>query len=248
MQPFPMDTDSRYELKYRLTYFQYLKIRNAIRPYMLMDPYTRAQLANRYIVRSLYFDTFDYRLFYQKVSGDCDRAKFRLRTYPLGEEFLHHVRVELKTRQGNLSIKKSVFVSIQEYQHFMHTRHWQAVEDPITTAFEHRLLTQNLRPMVLVEYDREGYRTRLKSSLRVTFDHRLRCVESRTLFPERCFYRYLYPSNVVLEIKFTDSLPKWLAELVRAQGLKVIANSKYTQSIQIARNDLYHPQNVILVR
>jgi hypothetical protein len=43
-------------------------------------------------------------------------------------------------------------------------------------------------------------------------------------------------------------LPTWLEKLVRGHGLKVIANSKYTQSIQIARHDLHHPHNVILVR
>jgi hypothetical protein len=248
MQPIPIDSDSRFELKYRLTYFQYLKMRNAIQPTMVMDPYTRAQATNRYLVRSLYFDTFDYRLFHQKMSGDSERTKFRLRTYPHGEEYLHYVRVELKMRQGNYSIKKSVFVSLAEYQHFMHTRHWQTFEDPITVAFERQLLTQNLRPVVLVEYDREGYQTRMKSDLRITFDHRLRSAHSRTLFPEKAFYRYLYPRTVVVEIKFKDTLPKWLEALVRAQGLKVIANSKYTQCIQIARDDLYHPAHVILVR
>ena len=244
----PVDEDSRFELKYRLTYFQYLKMRNAIQPYMVMDPFTSVQASKRYLVRSLYFDTYDYRQFHQKMNGDSDRAKFRFRTYPYGEEYQSHVRVELKIRQGNYSIKKSVFVSMGEYEHFMATRHWQAVEDPITNAFERQMLRQGLRPMVLVEYEREGYQPRLKSNLRLTFDHRVRGSHAKSLFPEKSFYRYLYPRSVVLEIKFNDTLPNWLEALVRSQGLKVIANSKYTQSFLIARNDLHHPGNVILVR
>jgi SPX domain protein involved in polyphosphate accumulation len=244
----PIDVDSRFELKYRLTYFQYLKLRNAIRPYMEMDSYTSAQPSRQYPVRSLYFDTLDYRLFHQKMSGDSDRAKFRLRTYPHGDEYLQFVRVELKMRQGIYSIKKSVFVPMDEYEHFMHTRHWRTFDDPITNAFERQLLTQNLRPVVLVEYDREGYQARLKSNLRITFDHRVRSSHARSLFPNINFYRYLYPRSVILEIKFNDTLPNWLEKLVRSQGLNVIANSKYTQSVLIARNDLHHPGNVILVR
>lgn len=244
----PLDVDSRFELKYQLSYFQYLKFRNAIRPYMTMDPFTVNQASKRYLVRSLYFDTYDYHSFHQKMSGDCDREKFRLRTYPYGEEYLKHVRVELKMRQGNLSIKKSVFVSIDEYHHFMNKRHWQVIDDPITNAFERKLLTQHLQPMVLVEYDREGYQTRLKSNLRITFDHRVRSSHANSLFPEKIFYRNLYPRNVILEIKFKDSLPQWLESLVRIHGLRVIANSKYTQSILVARHDLHHPGNVILVR
>jgi len=247
-QEVPIDVDSRFELKYRLNFFQYLKLRNAIQPYMVMDPFTNAQPSNKYLVRSLYFDTFDYRLFHQKMSGDSDRAKFRFRTYPHGDEYLHYVRVELKLRQGNYSIKKSMFVSIEEYEHFMATRHWHAVEDPITNAFERQMLRQSLRPVVLVEYEREGYQPRLKSNLRITFDHHVRGSHARSLFPEKSFYRYLYPRSVVLEIKFNATLPKWLVALVREHGLKVIANSKYTQSVLISRNDLHHPENVILVR
>ena len=244
----PLDVDSRFELKYQLTYFQYLKLRNAIQPYMTMDNFTSNQPANRYQVRSLYFDTYDYHSFHQKMSGDCDREKFRLRTYPYGEEYLKYVRVELKMRQGNLSIKKSVFVSFDEYCHFMKKRHWKSFNDPITREFERKLLTQHLQPMVLVEYDREGYQTRLKSNLRITFDHRIRSSHAHSLFPDKTFYRYLYPRQVVLEIKFNGSLPLWLENLTRQHGLKVIANSKFTQSILIARHDLYHPGNVILVR
>jgi hypothetical protein len=58
----------------------------------------------------------------------------------------------------------------------------------------------------------------------------------------------LVPRNTVLEIKFKDNLPLWLGNLVREHGLKVIANSKYTEGLQIARHDLYHPEKVILVR
>lgn len=244
----PSDVDSRFELKYRLSYFQYLKLRNAIAPYMVMDPYTEAQPSRRYLVRSLYFDTFDYRYFHQKMSGDSDRAKFRLRTYPHGEEYGRFVRVELKMRQGNVSIKKSVFVSMEEYEHFMAQRHWQSIDDPITSTFERQLLTLSLRPVVLVAYDREGYQPRLKSNLRITFDHHLRSAHAHSLFPEHCFYRYQHPKSITLEIKFNATLPNWLVALVRSHGLKVIANSKYTQSILIARNDLHHPDNVVLVR
>jgi hypothetical protein len=243
-----VDEDSRFELKYRLTYFQYLKVRNAIKPYMVMDAYTQRTTANRYLVRSLYFDTNDYRAYEQKMSGDCDRVKFRLRTYDKEYAETSAVRVELKLRQGNRMIKKSVFVPNEEYQHFIKHRHWKDLQDPITTEFERQSLTQSLGPVILVEYEREGYQTRFKSDLRITFDHRVRSAHAKMLFPTRAFYQMLMPKSVVFEIKFKDNLPFWLGRLVREQGLKVIANSKYTQGLQIARHDLYHPEQVILVR
>lgn len=242
------DVDTRFELKYRLTYFQYLKFRNAIKPYMNMDAYTFRHPSHRYLVRSLYFDTMDYHAYDQKIDGDNCRAKFRMRTYTKIVPDVRTVRIELKLREGNHSIKKSVFVPMEEYLHFMRHRHWDTFQNPITTEFERRLLTTNLRPMVLVEYDREGYQTKLKSNLRITFDHNLRSSHANTLFPEDAFFRKLLTRVVTLEIKFKDSRPLWLENLVRDHGLKVQANSKFTQCIQIGRNDLHHPENVILVR
>jgi SPX domain protein involved in polyphosphate accumulation len=243
-----VDEDSRIELKYRLTYFQYLKVRNAIKPYVVMDPYTRGTSTNRYLVRSLYFDTPDYRAYEQKMSGDCDRVKFRLRSYSKENTETNTIRVELKMRQGNRMVKKSVFVPPQEYQHFMKHGHWEDIQEPVTTEFERQSLTQGLVPVVLIEYDREGYQTRFKSDLRLTFDHQMRSAHARMLFPDHPFFRTQIPKSVIFEIKFKEHLPLWLTGLVREQGLKVISNSKYTQSLQIARNDLYHPEKVILVR
>ena len=71
----------RFELKYRLDNFQYQKLRIAIHPYMKTDYFTRTAPQKKYLVRSLYFDTYHYNLNYKKVSGDNERVNFRLRTY-----------------------------------------------------------------------------------------------------------------------------------------------------------------------
>jgi hypothetical protein len=243
-----MDESTRFEFKYRITHYQYLKVRNALRPYMEMDSYTRCAAHQRYLVRSLYFDTSNYRAYDQKMNGDCDRAKFRLRSYETELSEKSAIRVELKMRHGNLMNKKSIFVSNEEYSHFMQHRHWKDVEDPVAVEFERQSLIQDLRPVILVEYEREGYQSKLKNDLRITFDHRVHSAHARSLFPPHPFFRMLMPRRVILEIKFKENLPFWVERLVREQGLKIIANSKYTQGLQVARHDLYHPDGVILVR
>jgi len=42
---------------------------------MFLDPNAGTLPYKRYKVRSLYFDTYDYRAFQQKLSGDCERVK-----------------------------------------------------------------------------------------------------------------------------------------------------------------------------
>lgn len=49
------------------------------------------------------------------------------------------------------------------------------------------------------------------------------------------------PGNVVLEIKHTGRQPLWVRDLVQKQGLHWIANSKYAQSIERARPDVFYP-------
>jgi len=222
----------RFELKYRLNYIQYQKLKIALAPHMQTDLYTKKSGQKRYLVRSLYFDTYDYSLFHQKMSGDSDRIKFRLRTYTDKPSDDSLIRVEMKVRQANAMEKLGEVVSLSDYYYFMDHQHWPA----------------HNKPQVLTDYQREGYEDRSRKGIRATFDHRVRSAHSKTLFPEKVFFRQHHPHGVVFEIKCRHHQPYWLRNLVRDYGLKLVANSKFTQGIQVARHDLYHPDGVVIVR
>ncbi len=99
--PIPdLETDWRYESKYRLTHQQYFQVKNAFVPYLRQDGYTLAAPSQKYLVRSLYFDTFDYQTYYEKLSGNYSRVKYRIRTYARSLKDDTVIRVELKVRQG----------------------------------------------------------------------------------------------------------------------------------------------------
>ncbi len=241
--------DWRYELKYRLNRVQYQKMRMAIVPYMRPDYYSLSAPGGKYLVRSLYFDTYDYRAFYQKMSGDDHRVKYRIRAYSRSVADDTAVRVELKVRKTNAMAKYSTFVSPADYLFFLRRRHWPETGNPVLIEFERCLHLQNLRPQILIEYLREGFEDRTGSGLRITFDHRVGSAHTSALFPDPpIFFRDHHPHGIVLEIKGRRSPPGWLKRLVREQGLKLAANSKYTQGILAVRRDLYHPGGVVVVR
>jgi len=239
----------RFEFKYRLNYLQYQKLKIAVLPFMKMDYYTRIAPKKKYLVRSLYYDTYDYSLYHEKMGGDSDRVKFRLRTYSQSVAEDTVVRAELKVRQADIMDKYSLFISQTEYNYFLQKHHWQNNDNPVLSEFERYYHLKALKPQILVDYYREGYEDRNKDGLRVTFDHKVRSAHGDALFTNKpLFFKEHHPLGIVLEVKCRNKQPDWLRNLVRDHGLKLVANSKFAQGIQVARQDLFYPNGVVVVR
>ncbi len=241
----------RFELKYHIPFQQYLAIRNALVPYMKQDEYT--QPSGRYIVRSLYYDSDDYQAYYEKIGGDYGRIKLRIRSYSDKASEAGLLKVELKTKFGTSMEKYSTFVTREDYEYFLAKNHWPKTSDQVLMEFERLYHLRALKPKVLLDYRREGYNCRDGSSLRLTFDHQVKSASSSSLFPDPVFFRNHYGhSTIILEIKCQGKQPAWLAAIVRQQGLRFIANSKYVQAIEISRPDVinctagyYYPEKVV---
>ena len=235
-------TSRRFESKYRITRFQYYQIKNALLPYMQLDPFSKRAPGYQYLVRSLYFDTPDYQAYYEKINGDCNRVKFRIRTYSETIENDPKIRVELKVRKGVMMEKFSSFVTAAEYQEFMKKGFWALEDNPVLDEVERNLHKKHLRPKVLVEYLREGYQTRSRENIRITFDDKVHSAFSKSLFPqEKLFFRPHHPQTLILEIKHYEKQPDWLRNIVQRHSLKMIANSKYVQGIEVASPEVVTP-------
>jgi len=229
-----IDSNWRFETKYRIHPLEYLAIRNALPAYMKADLYTHAKPSKKYIVRSLYFDTRDYRMYTEKIDGVCDRMKFRIRTYDTNPVGKPDVKVEIKVRKGNGMEKYSCFVSYDDYQGFMTDRRWLSLEDPVLAEFTRHIHKWDLKPKTLVQYDREGFLSRFQDKVRLTFDHRIISAPAEELFPQNIYWRRHYMSQIVMEIKHQNNIPVWLHNLIQSYQMKVVPNSKYANSIEVA--------------
>lgn len=237
----PVWSNWRFELKYRISVQQYHQVRSALVPYMEPDPYTYGAPGSSYLVRSLYYDTYDYKAYHEKMGGDYGRTKLRIRTYTKAAGENQPVRVELKTRRGSAMEKFSTFVPAADCRTFLQTRHWPPHDSPVLTEFERLLHLRALRPNLLVEYQREGLQSRQREDLRITFDHHVHSAASALLYPGNPFFRQHHPHTIILEIKCRNQQPHWLTKLIKVHRLKFVANSKYTQGIEIARPDVVTP-------
>jgi SPX domain protein involved in polyphosphate accumulation len=230
--------DWRFEYKYRLTYHQYFRVRSAILPFMKKDRFSLARPQGNYFVRSLYFDSDKFTNYEEKINGNDDRLKLRIRTYEGSLGANDDLRVELKARKGLTMEKHSTWIKYSAYTEFMATRHWTGQANPILEEFERYSFLKELKPKIIIDYEREGYSARGMESLRITFDHKVRSARSNSLFPDRPFFQTHYPGWVVLEIKCDKTQPNWIRTMVQQQGLGLSTNSKFAQGIELVMPEL----------
>jgi SPX domain protein involved in polyphosphate accumulation len=71
----------KYEFKYIVPVSLMDELRDAIKPYVELDPYAAAMENHQYTVRSIYFDTAHFDYYYEKIDGYKIRKKIRIRGY-----------------------------------------------------------------------------------------------------------------------------------------------------------------------
>ena len=231
----------RFEYKYRLPVQQYLMVKNTIKPYMEMDEYSEDAPGKKYLVRSIYYDSLILDAFNEKIDGNSDRIKFRIRSYAEEMKEGDVLRAEMKVRKGAITEKYGSIIDMGEYQAFMENKHWPVVRDAVMEEFERYVHMKTLNPVLLTQYRREGYRARAREEIRITFDHNVKSAHSDSLFPEAPVFHEHHYGLIVLEIKCIKQQPDWLRMLVQENGLRIMANSKYVQGMMVAQPALVTP-------
>lgn len=222
-----MDNKLRYrhELKFEITYFDYLNMRNRLKAVMQSDPHT---VNGKYLIRSIYFDNYRDKALLEKINGYARREKFRIRYY--NDDF-SFISLEKKMKINDLCLKASAPISEEECRKLLDgDREWMLENaSELVKEFYTKLNTQLLRPQVLVSYTREPYIFKA-GNVRVTFDMDIRS----TLFKKEFLQKEVSDINVgektgdmILEVKFDDYLPDVIADIIQLGSCEHIAFSKY---------------------
>ncbi len=233
---------NRFELKYVLTLQQAERFRQSLRAYLVPDDNGDAQ--GGYQLTSLYYDSPDYRCFWEKVDGLRLRRKLRIRHYetanPLADDTT--VFVEIKQRIDRVTQKRRVVLPYRAALQLCNQREVpddHAPQDqPVIDEIQAFLWQYNLQPSSLVRYRRQALMgTEYDIGLRVTFDTDL-CFQAGTAALHADLTSLpLFPANcVVMEIKVNERIPYWLTELVAQHNLNMVRISKYCRSIELSQN------------
>ncbi len=232
---------ARYEIKYLVPRMLNGQIREAISPYVELDPYSRKEKEYSYTVRSLYYDTAQFDYHFEKLDGLEVRKKLRIRTYNNYKE-QRTAFFEIKRRYNQVIVKERAELPIKKAKAFIYQPDLDfaaEIKDRIKRAviakFLYNYMQDALEPKLLVVYEREAYVGMQNRSERVTFDKNLRFLfepELDEIFADDGFI-YRFEPYFILELKFNGFMPKWMRRLTRQFSLSALSISKYCSGIEV---------------
>ena len=219
----------RHELKYDISYSDYISMRRRLLPVMSPDPHVDAD--GLYRIRSIYFDNSDDKALREKIDGIARREKFRIRYY--NDDF-SFITLEKKMKINDLCLKYDAVITKDELRRILagDIAFMKDHREGLVKELYVKMRFQRLRPRVLVSYIREPYIYRA-GNVRVTFDSQIRTsLWSRDFFSGNVtdISAAESPGQRLLEVKYDAFLPEIIQHIIQVPELRQEAFSKYGAS------------------
>lgn len=226
----------RYENKYVISSIQAEELSLRTAAVCLADPHVGER--GQYNVRSLYFDDYRDSCYHDNEIGIEPRTKWRLRIYDRSDRLIH---LEQKRKEGGKICKESTVVSRKFCECLLESAGETdyPAEDRLVNRFLTDCYVRDLRPKVIVEYDREPYVCE-DGDVRITFDRNI-CFSGQVegFFDPELFLCPVMPSGQqLLEVKYTEFLPAFIQNVLDTGRLQQSTFSKYYLSRSLGK-ELY---------
>jgi hypothetical protein len=220
---------NRRELKYYINYIDYSVLKSRIESIFYRDKNNNPE--GYYHVRSLYFDNKLNKNYYQKMAGVEKRNKYRIRIYNLSP---NPVKLEIKSKINNVISKESAFIDSRDAKKITSGDFSCLLEykNPTANKIYGEFNKDYYRPVVIIDYIREAYYIEL-NNIRITFDRDIKKdeVNLNDLFENNTnMSDVLNNSKMIMEVKFDNTIPVWIKNLLQLERFEWCAISKYTLS------------------
>ena len=235
----PPQIPMRYEAKYLVPEQLTWALREAILPFCRLDKHAEQAPDHQYAICSLYLDTPQREFHQAKVERQQKRLKLRVRTY--GELADGPVFFEVKRKVGDLVRKNRALVPREDWMRRL-TELLPADASGAERDFRAVMDSKGALPTLLVRYHREAYASVVDDYARVTFDRRLcfqRMDKLQLLGTTGSWIALDDQTNthgasrqVILELKATLAVPRWMLGIVQRFGLIRTGFSKYCNGVE----------------
>jgi hypothetical protein len=231
----------RFELKFYLSESMIPRIRELSAPYVQRDPFAAQTPNGQYTVRSIYYDSPDMHFYHEKLDGVKTRKKLRIRSYSqVDGTCSDRVWFEIKRKVNRLSLKERASIPLEQLDIVLQESIPAAILDDldfrartVLDKYKYNMRSRGLKPIVLVIYEREPFVGRDRPSNRLTLDRKMRSgfnPTSSDLFTNDGL-RQIETDRFVLEMKFDDRMPAWMARIIQELNLRSQAYSKFCVGI-----------------
>lgn len=189
---------------------------------------TDANHDGSYRITSVYFDDWTDTHLWNTVDGNREREKYRIRIYNGSYDT---IRLEVKQKKDNRVQKYVRKISRAQMADLMEGRCIEDTEPSMknpVTLFNLAISNRLLRPKIIVEYDRQAYVFE-PGNVRITLDRTLRSSRQFEAFMQgqelQC--DYVRDIDSVLEVKYDEFLPSFIAQLLENGNMVQTSYSKY---------------------
>ena len=213
----------RHELKHVISTSDMIAIRQRLNAIAMPDTHS---VDGKYFIRSLYFDTPNDKALNEKISGVSRRQKFRIRYYNFDKSM---ISLEKKCKVGGLGLKVMARLSEVEAQNIVDGKiDWMKdSEDELIRELHLKMVSENLRPKTIVDYDREPF-IYLPGNVRVTLDYNIRsglnCVD---FLNENAITVPAAYGICIMEVKWDNFLPEIIRDAIQLPSARTESFSKY---------------------
>lgn len=215
----------RHELKYQVTSAQLEMIKNRIHHLLPLDSHVAE--SGCYSIRSLYFDDYENRCFLENENGTDPREKFRIRIYNHSSK---QITLECKRKERGKTYKTACPLTLAQTKCLMEGTPLRDIGNQplLLQKLTVEMLTRQLRPVVIVEYDRIPY-VYTNGNVRVTLDTNISSSKAVERFlDETVPKRPVMPlGQQLLEVKYDEYLPDFIYRNLQLDNLRQTAFSKY---------------------
>lgn len=211
----------RHEYKFVIPYEEMLSLREKLNKLLDID-----RDYDGYMIRSLYFDSIDDTDYYDKLNGEMNRKKIRLRIYdPKGDL----VKLELKAKYDYHQLKESLIIKKDDAQELIKGNYDILLnyQEDLAKRIYVILMSGYYQPKVIIEYQRIAYMG--KTTTRITFDFEIKSSTNIEDFFKKDinYIETIDKKDVVLEVKFDRFLEPYISVILDKYISRGQSVSKY---------------------
>ena len=181
-----------------------------------------------YQITSVYFDDLYDTHLQDTEDGSRLREKYRIRIY---NDSFETIKLEIKYKRDSRVFKRAETISAEQMKRLLAGQcipDKSPSADSTITLFNLAIANRGLRPRVIVEYDRAAY-VFDAGNVRITLDRNLRASTDFDGFihKNQACYRPVPEFDRVLEVKYDEFLPGFIARLLETGNMNQTSFSKY---------------------